>query len=205
MMIICLIPEILSTIDIILCHFGPFFASSPPNNFENQNLEKNKRHAWRYHHFTLVYHKWWSYDIWFLRYWVQQTDFLTFWTIFCPFTNLTTQKIKILEKKKKTACGDIIILHMCTINDTYMMYGFWDMECKRQNVLSFWVIFCPFIPLTTQKIKILKKWKNKCMDISSFYTCLPHVNIIWCMVPEILNAMDRIFCHIGPFFPLFPP
>ena len=210
MMIICLIPEILSTIDIIFCHFGPFFAISPPNNFENQNLEKNKRHAWRYHHFTLVYHKWWSYDIWFLRYWVQQTDFLTFWTIFCPFTNLTTQKIKILEKKKKTACGDIIILHMCTINDTYMIYGFWDMECKRQcfvilghflpfhptnnpknqnfekmekqmhghiiflhlsttrehhmmygswdtecdgqNFLSYWTIFSPFSPLTTQKI-----------------------------------------------------
>ena len=27
----------------------------------------------------------------------------------------------------------------------------------RQKKLSFWAIFCPFTPLTTPKIKILKK------------------------------------------------
>ena len=25
------------------------------------------------------------------------------------------------------------------------------------------------------------------------------------MFPEILNLMDRIFCHLGPFFALLPP
>ena len=30
------------------------------------------------------------------------------------------------------------------------------MRCERQKFLSFWAIFCPFSPITTQKIKILK-------------------------------------------------
>ena len=29
---------------------------------------------------------------------------------------------------------------------------FWNIRCDRQKLLSFWVIFCPFSPLTTQKI-----------------------------------------------------
>ena len=84
--------------------------------------------------------------------------FLTFWAIFCPFSPLTTWKIKILTLKKTP--GDIIILHICTINDNHMMYGSWDMECNRQNFLSCVTIFCPFIFLTTRKINILKIWKN---------------------------------------------
>ena len=49
------------------------------------------------------------------------------------------------EKINKTP-GDIILLHMCTINDNHTMYGSRDMECGRQNFLSFWIIFCPFTP-----------------------------------------------------------
>ena len=31
------------------------------------------------------------------------------------------------------------------------------------------------------------------------------MTVIWCMVPEIWSAIDRIFCHFGPFFALLPP
>ena len=164
------------------------------------------------------------YGSWIIR--CDRQKFLPFWAIFCPFSPLTTQKIKILKLKKTTGdiiilhictiidnhmvygswdmehkrffvildcffpfylpmdpenqnlkkkwktCQDIIILQMCTENDSHMMYGFWDMECNGQNFLSFWTIFCPFTSLTTQKIKILKKWK-KCLEILSFYTCVP--------------------------------
>ena len=48
--------------------------------------------------------------------------FLSFWTIFCPFTTLTTQKIKILKKMEKTF-GDTIILDMCVLNDNHVIYG----------------------------------------------------------------------------------
>ena len=55
---------------LILDHFLHFYTSLR-NNPEMQN-EKN---TWRYHHFTQVYHKWQSYDIWFPRYEVHQTEF----------------------------------------------------------------------------------------------------------------------------------
>ena len=52
------------------------------------------------------------------------------------------------EKMKKTL-EDIIILQMFTINDSHMIYGFSDMECNRQNYLSFWTVFYPFPTLPT--------------------------------------------------------
>ena len=84
--------------------------------------------------------------------------FLSFWAIFCPFSPLTTWKIKILKLKKTPR--DVIILHICTINGNYMIYGSWDMECNRQNVLSFWTVFCPFTPSGSRKPKFLKYEKN---------------------------------------------
>ena len=65
----------------------------------------------------------------------------------------------------KKASGDVMILHMCTKNHDHMMYAFSDMECDRQ-FLSFWAIFCPFAPLTTQKIKILEKMPGDMMYCS---------------------------------------
>ena len=56
----------------------------------------------------------------------RQNFFFFIWAIFCPFTPLTAQKIKI-KKKKKEMPGYIIILHMCTKNYVQMMYGSWDM------------------------------------------------------------------------------
>ena len=46
------------------------------------------------------------------------TDFLSFWDIFCPFTPLSTTKIKIWRPCKKT--GDFILLHMCTIYEDHI-------------------------------------------------------------------------------------
>ena len=100
---------------------------------------------------------------------------------------------------------DIIILHMCTKNHGHMLYCSWDMVCDRCNCyILFWAIFCPFTPLTAQKIKISKKWK-KLLKISSFYICVPKIIIRWCAVPEIWCMMDVIIFHFGPFFCTFTP
>ena len=78
---------------------------------------------------------------------------------FLPFYPSKNKKSKFWKNTKTS--GDIILWHMCTINEDHMMYGPWDMECHRQNVLSFWTIFLTIHPpVTTQKIKILKKWKK---------------------------------------------
>ena len=129
--------------------------------------------------------------------------FLSFWAIFCTFTLLTTSKIKILKKWKKNS-EDIIILHKCTINDNHIIYVSWDMERDRHNFLSFWAIFCPFTPLTTSKIKILKK-KEKILKISSFYKSVPKIIII-CYVPQIWRVTNVIFIfHFGLFLALLSP
>ena len=80
------------------------------------------------------------------------------------------RKSKLWKNEKTTE--DIIILYMCTINDSHMMCGSWDMECNRQNFVSFWAFFCPFTPLTIQKIKILKNWEQ-CLEMLSLYTGVP--------------------------------
>ena len=88
------------------------------------------------------------------------TYFLSFWPIYCPFTPLLTTTIKIWRKCKKKP-GDIILLHMCTINEDHMMHGSWDIRHPIQNFLSFWTIFCSFVSLTTQKLKNFEKKMKK--------------------------------------------
>ena len=96
---------------------------------------------------------------------------------------------------------DIIILHLCTINDNHM-YSSWDMEHDRHFFVIL-TIFCPFTPVTTQKIKTLKKWKKR-FEILSFHTCAPQMKIIWCMVLEIWSVTDTFFSNCGSFFALLP-
>ena len=63
--------------------------------------KKNEKNTWRYYHFTQAYNKWLSSDVWFLRYEAWQTEFLSFWAIFCSFITLTTRKIQIKKKNEK--------------------------------------------------------------------------------------------------------
>ena len=69
---------------------------------------------------------------------------------------------------------------------------------------SSWVI-----PLTTRKIKIFKKWKKHLdLEMSSFYTCVPKITIIWCMLPEIWNTTDitlSFWAILCSFTPLLTP
>ena len=138
---------------------------------------KNKKHCWRYYHFTtcvpkttIIWGK--AHGIW------SETDKIClshFWPRQLKFG-------KILENTPR----DIIFLHMFIINKNHMMYGYWDkrhngqsilsfwatfchltfygssdIEYNRQNFLSFGTIFCLFSPLTTWKIKIWKQNKKR--------------------------------------------
>ena len=157
----CTVPEIRSETDIIfviLGHILPFYhpllIHSDP---ENQNFEKKWKKCLEilsfYTYMCTINEDHMIYGSWNIR--CDRQKFLTFWAIFCPFNPLTTWKIKILTLKK--APGDIIILHICTINDNHMMYGSWDIKHDRLNFLLVWTIFCPFTPLRAKKIKIFKK------------------------------------------------
>ena len=64
------------------------------------------------------------------------------------------------------------------------------------------MIFALLLP-KNPKNQDSKKWKDL-LEISSFYTCVWNITIIWCMLPDIWSATDRIFCHYGPFFSFTP-
>ena len=130
--------------------FCPFV---PPNDPENQHFEKNEKNEWRSYDiyiYTYIY----IYGSWNIR--CDRQKFLSFSAIFCTFSPLTTQKIKILKLEKTPR--DIIILHICTINDNHMKYGSWVMDPDRQNFLSFWTVFALLPPYGPRKSKL---WKNK--------------------------------------------
>ena len=152
-------------------YFLPFYL---PNSPKNQNLEKNEKNTWTYHHFTIAYQKSWSYAILFLNMACNRCNcFFFILAYFLPFYPPNNRKNQNFEKMKKYP-GDINILHRFNINDNHMMYGSWDTECDQQN-------FCHFGPLLAknpnnpknQNLKI-KIWKNeKHLKILSFYTCVP--------------------------------
>ena len=132
----CMVPEISSTTNKIFCHFGPFFAFYPPNNPKNQSFEKLKKtygDIITLHQCTINDNQM-MYGSWDMKH--DEQKLLPFFIIFCPFTPWKPKKSKSWKnEKKKKMPGDIIILHMCTLNDSHMMYGSWDMECNGQNFL----------------------------------------------------------------------
>ena len=75
----CMLPEIWSVADLILCHFGPFFALLPNYWLQKLKFGKNIKNHWRYYPFKHVYHKWRSCDVCSLRY-KGTTD-----RVFCQF------------------------------------------------------------------------------------------------------------------------
>ena len=114
-------------------------------------------------------------------------------------------KHKVLKKMKQVS-GNIIILHS-TINEDHTMCYSRDLTRGRQNFLSFLTIFCRFtVALTIWKIKTLKNSK-KYLEFYHF-THKHHKGQSYdvCFM-ETWGVMDRIFCHLGPFFtlPLPPP
>ena len=147
----CMVPEIWSMMDrrqnffVILDHFLHF------NNLKSQNFEKLKKTFGE----IIILHKC-SKNYYHMQYCSLDMAhngfncYFSFGAIFCPFTFLTAQKIKILKTWKKWSC-----YNKCTKNHEHMLYWSWDMVHDRCNYFSFWAIFCPFTPLTAQKIKIL--------------------------------------------------
>ena len=135
--------------------FWPIFCPFTPLMIPNTKILKKKLKKWLeilsfYIYMCTINEDHLIYGSWNTR--CDRQKFSTFWAIFWPFSPLTTWKIKILTLKKKIP-GNIIILHISTINDNHMMYDSWETEHKRHNFLLIWTVFS----LWTQKIKIKKK------------------------------------------------
>ena len=179
-----------------------FLSFQIPGNPENHNF-KTEKNTSRYYHFTNVYHKWQSYDVWFLRYGVQQTEFFVILNCYFLFYPLNNPKNQNFEKIKKSP-GDITILHIRTINDSHMMYSSWDMKHDGQNFLSFWTIFCTFSPLKNEKSKF---WKNEKNTWRYHFTQLYQKSRPYAILFLRYDAwqMQLLFFILGYFWPFYPP
>ena len=76
-----------------------FFALLPPPlpPLTTQKIKikkKRKKNAWEYYHFTHVYHKQKSYDVYFLRYEARWTEFSVILDHFLPFYNPKNQNLE---------------------------------------------------------------------------------------------------------------
>ena len=95
-------------------------------------------------------------------------NFLSFWAISRPFTSLSTPKIKNWKKCEMQKMPGDLTFHICVP----WMKMIWCMVPGMSGAMELFIIldhFSPMTLLTTQNVKILKKWKN-CLDILSFYT-----------------------------------
>ena len=131
-----------------VCHFRLFSALLLLKPRKSKFCKKEKN-AWRYHHFTQVYHKCQSYDAWFLRYEVQQTNFFVILSHFLPFYHNNNPNNQNFDKLKKMP-GYIIILHRCTKNHDHREYCSWYMA---HDGLLFFILgyFLPFHHLNSPK------------------------------------------------------
>ena len=85
------------------------------------------------------------------------------------------------------------------------MYSSWYIERDRHNFLSFWAIFCPFTPLATQKIKILK-WKKKAWRCHHFTRVYQKLWLYTILFPRHgAWRMKFLFFILGYFLPFYPP
>ena len=148
--------------DVMILHlctkyhdYGLFFALWPSQKHKKSKFWKNEKN-WKCYHFQLVYHKWRSYDVWFLRY----LHFLSFWTISCPLTlpppiPLQLRKSKFWKNEKNAWRSH----HFTKMYGKWQSYHVWFLIYEAQQTeyfLSFWATCWPFTPLTNYKIK----WKK---------------------------------------------
>ena len=150
----CMVPKIWSATDRIVCHFGSFFLPFyPPNNPKNQIFDRMKKmdgDIMILLKFTINDNHM-MYGSWNTK--CDSQNFLLFWTVFCPTTPLTPQNIKILKSLK---IHQETLLPYISVPKIMIIYTAPEIWCARCNYFSFWAIFYPFTPLTSQKIKILK-------------------------------------------------
>ena len=137
---------------------------------ENQKFQKNWKNTWKNYHFTNIndsHMMHCSSD----KECNGQNFGLSFWTVLCPFTPLTIQKIKILEKWKNFQ--EILSFYTCvplmtSIYDVWFLrHGGW-----RTAFLVILDRFLSFYPANNPKNQNFEKWK-KHLETLSFYKCVP--------------------------------
>ena len=153
------------------------------NNLKNQNLEKMKKMPGDIIilQMTII----WCMVPEILS--MTGKDFLLFWTIFWPFTSLTTWKSKFKKKWKKPW----IYYHCTLVYHKWRSYNVWFLRYGTQQTEFFQLFWAIYIKNQNfEKMKIIAKICKKLLEISSFYTSVPNIMIPCYTVPEIWQVTD---------------
>ena len=144
-----MVPEIKGTMDKVFCHFGPFLPFEPPNNPKNQNFENIKQTSGDSIILYLCYmndnHM--LYSSWDIE--QDRQNFLSFWTIFCPFTLLSTWKIKTLKNEQNTWRYHHFYTSVPKIMICYIVPEVWHV--MDVIVIFHFGIFFAFYPINNKK------------------------------------------------------
>ena len=184
----CMVPDISSTADRIFCHFGLFLALLPPTIQKINILKKSKKAQGDIiiSHMCTINGNHLIYDSWGIN--CNRQIFLSSLAISCPFT---------ISSFYTSVTKTIII--------DYTLPETWDMT-DEIVIFHFGLFFAllPPSPPNSQKNESFKKIL-KHLKISSFYTGVPKLMIIYYTVPEISCVTDVIaIFHFGLFFALLP-
>ena len=102
-----------------------------------------------------VYHKCRSYDIWFLKYKVQQTETFVILGHFLPFQPPNKPENQNFKIEKNTWRH----YHFTHLHHKWLSFHVWFLRYGAWQIFfSFWTIVCPFTPYGPRKSKF---WKNK--------------------------------------------
>ena len=123
---------------ILDCFFCLF--TTPSLKPKKSKFWKTNKNSWKYYHFTHVYHKWQSYDVWFLRYGVWQTEFFVILDHFLLLYPCNNPKNQNFEKIKKS----LQILSFCTC--VTLMTIIWCMVTEISSMTEFFIILDHFLP-----------------------------------------------------------
>ena len=146
-------------------YFRPFFALLPHYWPRKLKFRKNGKKTWIYYPFTHVYHKSISYDVWFLRYEVPQTEF------FChKCTKNLIIGYTVPEIWRVTDVVIFILGYTSPIYSCPLELSSFDTSVPKIMIICYTVpeiwhvtdviffhfgqFFALFAPLTVQKIKI---------------------------------------------------
>ena len=167
--------------DRVFCHFGLFFCSLTLLTTQKiKILKKGKENPGDIIILHFVYHKWRSYNVWFLRYeawhtiWCMVPQIWCMTEYFCHFAKFFALLPHWQPKKSKFwissfACHqilDIIISHKCIKNHDHMLHCSWDMAHGRCNFCfsSFALLPHPLPPYSPNN-QFLQNWNRKPRDI----------------------------------------
>ena len=142
----------------------------------------------------------WCIYIWLLRYKAYKEKLFQFDPLFAilpPPPSWQSERTFFFAKMRKNTW------RLCTKSDNHYDVGFSDMECDRQNFLSFWT-FCPLIPLSTPgESKFSINEKNARRYILILHKCTINENHkmygSWDMECNRQNFISGHFLSFYPF------